>query len=451
MPREADVGGQRKEFADAETAAARGAKSSLGPYPWSRYDIVVLPPSFPLGGAETPRLSFVSPSLIGGGPQSRARVVAQKSAHAGRAIWSSIATWRDRWISEALAGYLQSRIVDAVYGAQRRAVADTLAGSCSPCAMRSRRASPTDQVLAIDLRDRDPGGAFNDAVYEKGRLFFAYLEAQIRPRALRRLFARVFRPVAGQERHDRAIPRLPARAICSTAIPASWRRRRSTPWVLAPGHAGRCAAAGCASPSIRGPGARPLAAGQVAGQEARRARLAAAAVDVFPRAHAADAADEQLAELDQAFAPDAQRATPRSTRSWLHAGDPQRLPARAIARLEDYLQTNGRSQAHRAAVRRNSRSRPPGAALAKRVYSRWRAPAMIRKPSRSSMRSSTPTREGQDDQRVDEGHARRDRAQEGRAGASAAGATSAAGQIRRPSPDGGSRPAAAGTERPAAG
>ena len=38
-----------KEFADTESMIAAGEKL-FGPYRWSRYDILVLPPSFPVGG-----------------------------------------------------------------------------------------------------------------------------------------------------------------------------------------------------------------------------------------------------------------------------------------------------------------------------------------------------------------------------------------------------------------
>lgn len=38
----------------------------FGAYQWERYDILVMPPSFPYGGMENPRLTFVSPCLIAG-------------------------------------------------------------------------------------------------------------------------------------------------------------------------------------------------------------------------------------------------------------------------------------------------------------------------------------------------------------------------------------------------
>jgi leukotriene-A4 hydrolase len=38
----------------------------MGPYIWGNYTIIVLPPSFPMGGMENPLLTFASPTIIVG-------------------------------------------------------------------------------------------------------------------------------------------------------------------------------------------------------------------------------------------------------------------------------------------------------------------------------------------------------------------------------------------------
>jgi aminopeptidase N len=40
-----------------------------GPYRWGRYDLLILPPSFPYGGMENPRLTFITPTVIVGDKQ----------------------------------------------------------------------------------------------------------------------------------------------------------------------------------------------------------------------------------------------------------------------------------------------------------------------------------------------------------------------------------------------
>src|SRR5690606_37173874 len=54
-----------EEFADPEKMIQR-AEQLCGRYRWGRYDILVLPPSFPYGGMENPRLTFATPTVIVG-------------------------------------------------------------------------------------------------------------------------------------------------------------------------------------------------------------------------------------------------------------------------------------------------------------------------------------------------------------------------------------------------
>ena len=163
-----------KEFADTESMIQTGEKL-FGPYRWERYDIVVLPASFPVGGMENPRLSFITPTVIAG-DKSLVSVIAHELAHSWSGNLVGNATWRDLWLNEGFAGYLESRIVNAVYGERREMMERVLALQ----SLRDDlgRLKPADQVLAIDLRDRDPDEVFTNVPYEKGRLFLTYLDAK---------------------------------------------------------------------------------------------------------------------------------------------------------------------------------------------------------------------------------------------------------------------------------
>jgi hypothetical protein len=163
-----------KEFADTESMIEASEKL-FGPYRWDRYDILVMPPSFPSGGMENPRLSFITPTVIVG-DKSLVSVIAHELAHSWSGNLVSNATWRDLWLNEGFTDYLESRIISAVYGEKRemmervlglRSLQDELA-----------KLQPADQVLAIDLRGRDPAAVFSDVPYEKGRLFLSYLDAK---------------------------------------------------------------------------------------------------------------------------------------------------------------------------------------------------------------------------------------------------------------------------------
>jgi leukotriene-A4 hydrolase len=163
-----------KEFADTESMIAAGEKL-FGPYRWSRYDILVLPPSFPVGGMENPRLSFITPTLIAG-DKSLVSVIAHELAHSWSGNLVSNATWRDLWLNEGFTDYLETRIMTAVYGEQRASMEAVLGLQSLRAEMPTLQ--PSDQVLAIDLRDRDPALVFSAVPYEKGRLFVSYLDAK---------------------------------------------------------------------------------------------------------------------------------------------------------------------------------------------------------------------------------------------------------------------------------
>ncbi|MGC2029203.1 MAG: M1 family metallopeptidase [Steroidobacteraceae bacterium] len=163
-----------KEFADTEAMIAAGEKL-FGPYRWKRFDILVIGPNLPIGGMGNPSLSFVSATAIAG-DKSLVSVIARELAHSWSGNLVGNATWRDLWLNEAVSAYLESRIMKEVYGEQRASM-DAVLGLKS---LREDLAglAPKDQVLAIDLRDRDPELALRDVAYEKGRLFLNFLDAK---------------------------------------------------------------------------------------------------------------------------------------------------------------------------------------------------------------------------------------------------------------------------------
>jgi leukotriene-A4 hydrolase len=163
-----------KEFADSDAMLAAGQKL-FGTYRWSRFDVVVLPPNFPMAGMENPRLGFVSPTVIAG-ERSLTSVIADELAHAWPGNLVTQATWRDLWLNEGFAAYLASRIVAETFGEPRASMEAVL--GLNRLREELARLPPADQSLAVDLRDRDPRLAFNAVPCEKGRLFFSYLEAK---------------------------------------------------------------------------------------------------------------------------------------------------------------------------------------------------------------------------------------------------------------------------------
>src|SRR5207302_8756688 len=129
------------------------AEKLYGPYRWGRYDVLVLPPSFPYGGEENPNMTFLTPTFIVG-DKSLVSLVAHELSHSWSGNLASNATWRDFWLNEGFTVYLERRIVDKVYG-KRRADMDAVLGS----GHREREMAgmkPQHQLWHLDLAAREP-------------------------------------------------------------------------------------------------------------------------------------------------------------------------------------------------------------------------------------------------------------------------------------------------------
>jgi leukotriene-A4 hydrolase len=104
------------EFADTEKMIA-AAESLYGPYRWGRYDMLVLPPSFPIGGMENPRLTFLTPTMIAG-DRSLVDLVAHELAHSWSGNLVTNASWKHFWLNEGFTTYVTTRIIESLYGAE---------------------------------------------------------------------------------------------------------------------------------------------------------------------------------------------------------------------------------------------------------------------------------------------------------------------------------------------
>ena len=106
-----------QEFEDTDKMM-QATEKLYGQYRWGRYDLLVLPPSFPFGGMENPRLTFATPTVIAG-DKSLVSLVAHELAHSWSGNLVTNATWTDFWLNEGFTTYLERRIVEAVYGKPR--------------------------------------------------------------------------------------------------------------------------------------------------------------------------------------------------------------------------------------------------------------------------------------------------------------------------------------------
>jgi aminopeptidase N len=160
------------EFADTQEMLDQ-AEKIFGPYQWGRYDLLVLPPSFPYGGMENPRLSFITPSLLAG-DRSLVSVVAHELAHSWSGNLVTNATWRDGWLNEGMTSYLESRLMDVIYGEDR--VDEERVLSYQELLLDLETVPPEMQALAPRLDVGDPDDFQGSIHYSKGQLFLQYLE-----------------------------------------------------------------------------------------------------------------------------------------------------------------------------------------------------------------------------------------------------------------------------------
>lgn len=162
----------RHEFADMEAMLA-ATEQTFGPYRWGTYEVLVLPPAFPFGGMENPRVTFVTPTILAG-DRSLVSLIAHELAHSWSGNLVSNATWRDLWLNEGFTVYLERRIVEAVYGPARAELEAHLARAHLEAELAVLPLA--DQLLHIDLTGRDPDDAVSDIAYEKGYLLLRRLE-----------------------------------------------------------------------------------------------------------------------------------------------------------------------------------------------------------------------------------------------------------------------------------
>ena len=160
------------EFSDTEKML-EAAEKLYGPYRWGRYDLLVLPPSFPFGGMENPCLTFVTPTVIAG-DKSLVSLIAHELAHSWSGNLVTNATWSDFWLNEGYTVYFERRILEEIYG-RRRAEMEAVLGY-QDLVEELKSHPPADQILAIDLEGRDPDDGMTEIPYEKGALFITALE-----------------------------------------------------------------------------------------------------------------------------------------------------------------------------------------------------------------------------------------------------------------------------------
>lgn len=160
----------------AETPEMIDAAEELyGPYRWGQYDILVLPPAFPFGGMENPRLTFATPTILAG-DRSLVALIAHELGHSWSGNLVTNADWDDFWLNEGFTVYVERRLMEELRGREYTEMLASLGAQDLRATVEDKGADDPDTALHLDLADRDPDDGMTDIAYEKGYFFLRMLE-----------------------------------------------------------------------------------------------------------------------------------------------------------------------------------------------------------------------------------------------------------------------------------
>ena len=164
------------ELRDLE-AMMKAAEALYGPYQWDRYDVLFLPPAFPFGGMENPRLTFATPTILAG-DRSLVGLIAHELAHSWSGNLVTNVQWSEIWLNEGFTTYFERRLMEALYGVERANMEWSLGYQDLQVTLQETAAAPESQWLHLDLVGQDPDAGLSDVAYEKGALFLRTLETR---------------------------------------------------------------------------------------------------------------------------------------------------------------------------------------------------------------------------------------------------------------------------------
>lgn len=167
------------------------AEQLYGPYQWGRYDVIVLPPGFPIGGMENPRLTFCTPTVIAG-DRSLVTLIAHELAHSWSGNLVTNATWNDIWLNEGFTVYFERRIMEQMMGKTYADMLWELGYQDLDKEVTTFGATSKDTWLKLNLLHRDPDDGLSDIPYEKGALFLQLIEQTVGRQEFDKFLAQYF-------------------------------------------------------------------------------------------------------------------------------------------------------------------------------------------------------------------------------------------------------------------
>ena len=167
------------EFAQVERHLD-AAEALFGPYDWERFDLLVMPPSFPYGGMENPRLTFLTPTLLAG-DRSLVNVLAHELAHSWTGNLVTNVNAEHFWLNEGFTVFAERRILEVLEGPEMAQLHAALGRTSLDAAVAHFEKAGTPELsrLRVKLEGVDPDEAFSPVPYEKGYLLLRAIEDTI--------------------------------------------------------------------------------------------------------------------------------------------------------------------------------------------------------------------------------------------------------------------------------
>ena len=205
------------EFAETEAMIAR-AEELFGPYDWDRYDMLVLPPSFPYGGMENPRMTFLTPTLLAG-DRSLVDVVAHELAHSWTGNLVTNADMEHFWLNEGFTVWAERRLLEALHGEEATVLAWAIGEKALEESMAALRARLAAHAPAHRPGRHGPGRRLLLRALREGRALRDPARADGGARALRPLHAGLHGPLPLHLDHHRGVPRVPRERAARARLP----------------------------------------------------------------------------------------------------------------------------------------------------------------------------------------------------------------------------------------
>ncbi len=312
------------------------AEKRYGPYDWGRYDLLILPPAFPYGGMENPRLSFITPSVLAG-DRSLVSLIAHELAHSWSGNLVTNRTWRDIWLNEGTTSYLTARLMEELYGKDRadeERVLDWNGLQADVDTVPARF-----QALAADVLPSDGEGPQQSMYYAKGQFFLEHLEEQFGRERFDPFITSWFETFSWQSvTTETFLDYLDEHLL--RAYPGIYTREQAAEWLYGPGVPADAVAPTSATLEASTAAALGFASGETALADLDTGAWSPQATVNFIERLPAGLSTERLAAADEHFGFSASRNAEIARAWYIQVAKRRYLPA--YPAMEDHLARHGR-------------------------------------------------------------------------------------------------------------